>query len=165
MYFRRFVKVKEAKIFLLWLMLVPNVAFVWAQSGIVSSGYTSDNIGYAIGQPFYTTVVNDENSLSQGVIQGYEIMKLSTSLNNSRQDLNFTAKLYPNPTTDDLVLSVEEQGDYNVYLFDNSGKQINSFGLTDKKHRIPLRNYSAGVYYLSIFSKNNLINTFKIIKK
>ena len=135
---------------------------VHAQSGITSSGFSSDCVSYSIGLPFYTANTAEGITVSEGLIQIF-VLREKTDINNST--VKIEAKVYPNPATSYLTLSLSKEGSYKVLLYDNAGILLNEFNVNGIEYNIPMQSYSAGIYYLNVVSENKNIKTFKIVKK
>ena len=75
--------------------------------------------------------------------------------------------LFPNPATDYVNFNFTSIANYEILIFDFSGKQI--FRTVSKQAdqiRLPLKQYSPGVYLVMI--KNNekkLYNSYKLVKE
>ncbi|NQY30789.1 MAG: hypothetical protein HRT69_15125, partial [Flavobacteriaceae bacterium] len=99
-------------------MLVTN-----AQENTVSSGANATgaggNVSYTVGQAFYITSTDTAGSVSQGVQQPIEIQVL---LGVEEHEINLYAKVYPNPTTDMINLSIgnTDVSGLSYQLFDYS---------------------------------------------
>ena len=82
---------------------------------------------------------------------------------------NIVAELFPNPTTDELNIVVENapNGNIEMSIFDNNGKQItiqnidNQDNILNKK--VDMSNFPQGVYYLKL-TNPNWTNTWRVIK-
>lgn len=77
--------------------------------------------------------------------------------------------VYPNPTSDYIVLKIE---DYNIdnlfyHMYDINGSLIENNIITGSETKIVMNHLASALYYLSIMSgdNNEEIKTFKIIKK
>ena len=68
--------------------------------------------------------------------------------------------LHPNPTTDQIIISLEQEGDFNILVFDAEGKLILSERNTQV---ISMKGLSAGIYHI-IVEQNGLRWSRKIIK-
>lgn len=139
-----------------------------AQNGIVSSGgevtNSSGSVAYSIGQPFYSTITNGNVTVQEGLQQVFEI---SQTL--SIKDVNLKLELiaFPNPTTDVLNINTDVNNYKNLsYKFYNvSGQTINEGIMKSNKTSLATNNLDTGVYFLNILENNQLIKTFKILKK
>jgi hypothetical protein len=156
---------------ILGLMLI---SFVLVQGQSVhevvnSSGNTATlngsngNLSYSVGQVGYISFTGSNGSMSSGFQQRYEI-----SITTIPEAIKFSleATIYPNPTTDVLVLSLQQLDKiYNYQIMDFSGKQISTGKLNTPQTQLNFSKYSAGSYYIKIFLSNNqIIKTFKVIK-
>ena len=69
-------------------------------------------------------------------------------------DKQYGIQLYPNPTTNDVTISLEGIDKANVSIIDSQGKiLIQEFGVFDK-HNISLSNYHSGIYFLNIMTSD-----------
>jgi hypothetical protein len=154
------------------ILLIPFLfllATVWAQQTPVANGgiltTDQDTIIFAIGQSF-AVVTNDPATVSSGSIQPYQILVLPTGM----EDVtfrNFLLKVYPNPTTKDLVLQVDDisSGDLGYQLYDLNGKKLQHGIIRTTETTVPTTSLHPGEYLLVITHKSDKVKTFKIIKK
>ena len=75
----------------------------------------------------------------------------STGINdfNEQYDVNF----FPNPTTNDLVISLEGIEFIDILIVDINGKVLMQQSDIIDKDRINLSDYVSGLYFIKIFSK------------
>ena len=138
-----------------------------AQETFSSSGFSSNGnsglITYSVGQVAIDFSTGNNGSLYQGVQQPYEIF---STLGNGILNINLKLIAYPNPTTDQLVLSIENiQGKkYYYQLFNINGKTLLSNKCLENKTNINLNEFPSNTYLLSIIENNAVIKTFRIIK-
>jgi hypothetical protein len=139
-----------------------------AQNGTVSSGgdasASQGSVAYSIGQPFYTTNYGTNGSVAQGVQQPFEIQ---TVLGSELFSINLNMLVYPNPTTDVLNLSIEENelSGMSYQLVDFNGRVIKSSVISNQNTTISMTEYQMAIYVLNVNQNNKIIKTFKIIKK
>ncbi len=139
-----------------------------AQENSVSSGGnatgTSGKSSFSVGQIFYTTTQNANGSLSEGVQQAFEIETLS---NPEFESVQLNVRTYPNPTTDRLVLSIDEIDIANTSfeIHDIHGRLVMSKAINSSTNVIEMSSYASGTYILTMKMQNTPIKTFKIIKK
>ena len=138
-----------------------------AQETFLSSGFNSNGssgtITYSLGQVAIDFSTGNNGSLYQGIQQPYEIF---STLGNGILNINLKSIAYPNPTTDQLVLSIENiQGKkYYYQLFNIKGKTLLSNKCLENKTNINLNKFPSNTYLLSIIENNAVIKTFRIIK-
>ncbi|MDG1689208.1 MAG: T9SS type A sorting domain-containing protein [Flavobacteriales bacterium] len=138
-----------------------------AQETFSSSGFNSNGnsgiITYTVGQVAIDFNTGNNGSLIQGVQQPYEIF---STLGNDILYINLNLIAYPNPTTDKLVLSIENFKGKKFYyeLFNMEGKSLLFDKCIDNKTYINLNEFPSNTYLLSIVEKNTVIKTFRIIK-
>ena len=138
-----------------------------AQETFSSSGFSSNGnsglITYSVGQVAIDFSTGNNGSLYQGVQQPYEIF---STLGNDILNINLKLIAYPNPTTDQLVLSIENiQGKkYYYQLFNIKGKSLLYDKCVDNKTYINFNRFPSNTYLLSIVENKTVIKTFRIIK-
>jgi hypothetical protein len=136
-----------------------------AQEVISSQGNTYSNgtntVDYTIGETVIATVSNGTNDVTQGFHQ----TKLTvTSIEDL--DVNLNANIYPNPTSDKVVINMDNYENMRFMLFDASGKVIHEAIITSAITEINVSGYAFGNYLLSITDINNTkLKTYQIIKK
>ena len=141
---------------------------IQAQDTVVASGGNATGAGgsasYTIGQVFYTTNTGTTGTVAQGVQQAFEIFTLS---NPELTALTLSALLYPNPTTDKIMLSLKNSDltDLSYVLYDLNGKALSSALVQQAETPIAMQNMPSGVYILKVNQNATELKTFKIIKK
>ncbi len=149
------------------LLLGLGLTGLHAQEAIPAAGGNASGSGgsvsYSVGQVVYTTNTGTNGSVAQGVQQNYAI-SITTGLDAKGINLEYTA--YPNPTTDNLTLKVEnhENRDLSYLLYNMNGKLLESKKLTGNKTTITMENLVPAAYFLKIINYQKGIKTFKIIK-
>ncbi len=149
-------KQKTATIFLL---LLAGFGSLQAQQAVVSSGGdatgSGGSVSYSIGQVADTT--------SQGVQQPYEFATVGVQ---DHTAISLYCSVYPNPVSTYVILKIDLPDLLNLRyeLYDMSGRLLLSNTVTNTQTTIPMENLSAAVYMLKVTDKNNILETFKIIK-
>lgn len=147
--------------------LIFAITGIKAQQGFTAAGGVSSGSGgtatYSVGQIVYTTNTGVGGSVAQGVQQPYEI---SIVLDLEDHQISLNMKVYPNPTSDFLILNVGnfELSTLNFELFDVSGKLFESKKITSITETISMENLPSSTYFLKVTSNNEEVKTFKIIK-
>ena len=157
---------KNKKIKLSVLLLSIGIT-AQAQQATTATGSDATGSGgtasYTIGQVAYTTSSGNNGSVSAGVQQAYTITATT-----GVDETNFKLKVsvYPNPTTDLLVLNINElKEDYSYQVRDLSGKLLTNGQLASKQTQLDFSSYAAGSYYVNIITnQNKIVKTFQIIK-
>jgi opacity protein-like surface antigen len=139
-----------------------------AQQSINAAGGNAQGSGgsvsYTIGQIDYTCYEGFGGTVNQGVQQLNEISEyLAVNL----PEIKLEMVVYPNPTADLVNLKIEnyETGFLSYALFDMQGRQIATNTITQNETQIQMKHLASAIYLLSVFDKNKLLKTFKIIKK
>src|SRR5690625_128811 len=79
-------------------------------------------------------------------------------------EMEITFDLYPNPTND-LVFISGLEGEESISLFNISGKLLHSFTTDNTEVSIDMTQFSSGVYFLNIKTKDQIQTTKKVIKQ
>ena len=74
--------------------------------------------------------------------------------------------LFPNPVTELLYLSFEQEGNYQIYLTDINGKQVlPREAIHTQNHTLDLSDMAAAVYFLTVINDDTKeYKSFKILK-
>lgn len=129
--------------------------------GNASSG--SGSVSYSIGQVVYTTNTSASGTLTQGVQQPFEIITLGAD---DVPQIQLTAMVYPNPTVQNLTLSILEFDltEVEYSLFDMQGKIISNGKVTQTETEIEMSLLASANYFLRVSKAGTELKTFKIIK-
>jgi len=86
----------------------------------------------------------------------------STQIGNTE----FGFMLYPNPSTEEIVLKAENQIDYSLEyaIYDTYGKIIRHGAIINEETCIEINRFAAGVYFIKIISPQGESKTMKFIK-
>lgn len=136
-----------------------------SQSVITSSSNRIKNskgeIDYTIGQLVYQSFNSSSVSVSQGIHNPIKIKPQGLSNNNSKLDL----VIYPNPTRSLISIKCNLPSEFMYEIHDLNGRKI-THGFFMTKTDINLETLSSGVYFLKVYSQENLSqNIFQIIKE
>lgn len=122
---------------------------------------TGGSVSYTVGEIAVQTTETANVSSFEGVQQAYEIYKVGVT----ELALGSSIDVYPNPTNDRLTLKTKNLNKNLSYeLYDSQGKQIHKCASFSDGHTLSMTEFVNAVYYLKIFSDNQPIQTFKIIK-
>ena len=138
-----------------------------AQSSINSTGAEATGQGgslsYSVGQVVYSSSSSSAGAVSAGVQQAYEV---SVATQVSETNLNIDASVYPNPTTDFLMLNVPEIEENYIYqVTDINGKQLNTGPINNIQTSLDFSSYVVGTYFIKLSGQaNSNIKTFQVIK-
>ena len=160
----RIINSSYKKIIYLIIIILVNSLSLLAQNGTVASaGKASGNGGYvtySIGQVNYISVSGNNGKVAQGLQQSYEIMTIQDGAKTS------TITLYPNPTTDYIVLNIQNTDlkSMSYSLFDAPGRVIKNEKLFEAQTEISMLSLANGTYFIKVMATADDIKTFKIIK-
>lgn len=154
------------KEFVFTLLMVTSFTFANAQEVISASGQTNKAGNIELSWTLGETVIETHTVGEYILTQGFHQTKLIVTAIDNVSVPNLTVKVYPNPTTDFLVVQISETANQPVLaLFDASGKLLRQSFVDRSETRIDMRNYSAGSYFLKLNKQNGQpIQQFKIVK-
>ena len=151
-------------------LLILSFAFcatiqIQAQNNTVSAGADAEgsngSISYSIGQVIYTSATGINGSINQGVQQPYDY-DVITGIEHTEIDLS----LYPNPTLGQVNLTIVDSRtqEYSMSLFDATGRLLLQTSKLNELNSFSMESYAAGAYTLSVFKKEELVKSFRIIR-
>ncbi|MBN2892154.1 MAG: T9SS type A sorting domain-containing protein [Bacteroidales bacterium] len=155
------------KFILNFVLIICFPAMIFSQQSLNTAGVdyqsSSGSVSIAVGQVFYSTNNSIDGTVSEGILQPYEIFVV-TSIENQKMSLD--CSVYPNPTTDLLILSFDNEDflNHKAYLYNATGNIINIIDVKQNQSFISLENQPSGIYFLKITQNSNEVKTFKIIK-
>ncbi|NCQ10831.1 MAG: T9SS type A sorting domain-containing protein [Bacteroidetes bacterium] len=141
---------------------------IQAQDAILTSGGDASGSGgsfsYSVGQIVYTTIIDSNGSMAQGVQQPFEISAVLGV--DDLLGINLSLVAYPNPTTDFLNLTIANLNYKNLsyQLFDINGRLLAQKKLENNSNEITMKQFPSALYFLKIFNNQKLVKLFKIIK-
>ncbi len=154
-----------------FILLITNVLSfsMFGQSTVVPAGGTASGSGgsvtYTVGQIANQKVDGNGLYIIEGVQQPYEIQVVGVD---NYPGINLSAKVYPNPTIDKVVLSISNfeipSSGLFLQLFDINGKQLKMMVIKEEQTEIDLSDFAAATYQLRVINGKNVIKTFKVIK-
>jgi hypothetical protein len=154
------------KILILILFIITS-NFAQAQESVNSIGGvdvgTGGTVSFSVGQMVYTTDSKGSGAVVQGIQRPYRI----TTTDIKKLDNSFSFKAYPNPSSDDLFLEMNEYRNekLNYQLFDMQGKLLMTNPIEIPKTQINMRALAVGTYLIQIYTANNQpVQTIQIIK-
>ncbi len=146
-------------------LLGLNLTGLQAQESVTVSGGdisgSGGSVSYSVGQTVYQTHSGVTGSEVQGVQQPYEISTV-TSIEKVKL-INLSAKIYPNPTSDYLILLIEDIDISNLSyeLTDMSGKLLQSKIIIDKETQINTMDFVPATYFLKVKEKSQGLKRLK----
>lgn len=85
-------------------------------------------------------------------------------INENQKKTNW--KLYPNPSSEYTILSIEDlpNEEFSLYIYDVYGRMVKEINnIVDKEIRINNTHLQSGIYFFNIQTKNNIIANGKMI--
>ena len=140
----------------------------YSQQNTVTTGSEASSIdgsiSYSIGQIDYIASSSASTFINQGVQQPFEIVTLS---GNEIKDIQISAQVYPNPSVNHLIISLQNYNYENLSyrLFDIRGREISEGKIANSETIVNMQPYASATYILKLVDNNKEIKTFKILKK
>ena len=156
-------KTIKLSLLLLSIGLTANGQEAVTSSGGDATG-SDGSVAYSVGQTVYSSYSNNSANVNEGVQQAFEIFTLGLE----DQELNSQLSVFPNPTTENISLQIDNYEDQKmIYRLHNmQGKLLNTGKVNAQKTQIKTEKLQAGVYFIHIVSQEKQIKqSFKIIKK
>ncbi|GAB5417981.1 MAG: hypothetical protein Crog4KO_14340 [Crocinitomicaceae bacterium] len=137
---------------------------LYAQQNTVSTGGnatgTNGSVSFTVGQIDYSNAAGSNGSSNEGVQQPFEFFDPEASL----QELDWNAQLFPNPTNDQVILSIEAVPENTHYqLVDSQGKIVTEGAVSATETLIDMRQLAPAVYHLQL-TQNSTTTSIQIIK-
>lgn len=136
-----------------------------AQENILVSGKNNESssgkVTYSVGLIHYKEASGTGGSSSVGNQIPFEILE---TLSLDEENL-VSIKLFPNPTSEAIYLSLKQEEQFNYKLSDISGREILNGNTSGIQTKINLNNLKSSIYILNIYKDNKLYESYKIIKK
>lgn len=157
---------KSALVLLIFTILIlPTIAQECVNTAGGDASGSGGSVSYSIGQIAYTTNTGTTASVAQGVQQAFEISTVNEI--KKTEDIKLLISAFPNPITDYLILEVADfsLSPLSFYLYNIEGKLLQSDIITDSETKIDMRKLIPATYFVKVIDRNNVIKTFKIIKK
>lgn len=148
------------------LVLLLSMSYILtAQEVIATSGDYLESgdmsIQFTIGELATETLNNDEVTITQGFNQPTFTI---TSIEDNPL-VNIDIEVFPNPVAEILSLKIDKPyDDIRWVLFDIDGKQIKK-GELENGNQIEFQEFSQGTYILTVMKEDNMIESFRVIKK
>jgi hypothetical protein len=155
------------------LTFIFFLSTVSAQESINATGGNASGSGgsvsYSIGQVFYQTHTGTNGTVTQGVQQAY-IISNETGFDDIH-GINLSVSAYPNPTSDYLTLSIDDDvktmhalSQSHYQLYDMNGKLLQTKELTGTETQIDMSSYVPSTYFVRVVAGHQSVKEFKIIK-
>lgn len=129
---------------------------------------TSSSISYTVGQMAImtdyervTAVENTSANVREGVQQTYSVEELKIE---GAEPFSFDIKVYPNPTTDNITVRLEQSvAGMRYELYGANGQLLQKENIGSDEQAIDMGEYAAGAYLLRIMG-DTASQSYRIIK-
>jgi len=123
-----------------------------------SGAVSNNNLIYSVGEVFVN--LTNQNDASSGLIGAISRIEF-TSLSINEIEFNQNLKFYPNPTSNSVILDIENEIIKNIYIYDLNGKLVHN--QKNINNQLDLSSLQTGTYIINTDNQN--IKSFKIIKR
>jgi hypothetical protein len=148
-------------------LLLFSITNLLAQQGTNASGGEASGSGgsasFTIGQTDYISATGSGGKINQGIQQPYEIL-VTTGIDEKGIDL--TTSVYPNPTTDFVLLKLEncKSANFTFQLYNIQGKIILNKKVESNETTISMADLADAIYFIKVLNNDKEVKIFKIIK-
>lgn len=139
----------------------------YSQQNTVASGGDASGAGgtvsYTIGQIDYEALSSASGTVTQGVQQPFEIFAVGLD----ELGYSISASLYPNPTVNSVILTVDAWDTYSDAAFqltDEQGRIVRQGEVKAEETTIQVSDLANACYYLNIAVSDRVVKSFKLIK-
>lgn len=136
-----------------------------AQESINSAGAEATGSGgtvnFSIGQVMYAAQTSSSGSVTVGAQQPFVISVVSGFDN---ANIQVSAIAYPNPTSNELKLKVNNLENFVYQLLDVRGNIVYAQSVSQNSITIEMKELPPAIYILKVISLSSVVKTFKIIK-
>ncbi|MEL6192502.1 MAG: T9SS type A sorting domain-containing protein [Bacteroidota bacterium] len=155
-------------LFLLFTHVVFQGLSQEASSQILSAGGNTYQSGdLALSATVGETIIGTGEQKDLVLYQGFQQTFQTTVTSLSNEPLQLEVKAYPNPTTDRLTVTIDQQDTHKlkVILLDVNGRETALKKSISQEFTLDLSPYAAGFYLLQIIDESqSILHTLKIQK-
>lgn len=144
------------------LFLTVFLSYSFGQQNTVPTGGDASGTGgsasFSVGQVDYVNSSGSNGNTNEGVQQPYEFFQ-EVGL----EEHNFVSSVFPNPTTDIILIDFNYMAPRSISVFDAGGKLVESLNSDMDQIELDMSKYAKGSYAIKI-NEQQTLNTIKIIK-
>jgi hypothetical protein len=149
------------------ILIGLNISSGFSQQAQTASGGDASggggSVAYSIGQIACKTYTSTNGNVNQGVQQAYEIYSVGIK----ETELNYSMALFPNPTSENLILQISDYTKANLqyFVYDLQGKLLNNGEIKTSETLININSLPTATYFINVVNQENKkAQSFKIIK-
>jgi hypothetical protein len=150
---------------LLTLLFMGALTACFAQSNVLSSGKKAEastgKVTYSVGLVHYKEASGAGGSSNAGAQIPIEVLE-TLSLDSNHL---ISVSVFPNPTSETLNVTLKNEDTLTYVFTDISGKRVQSGYIKNRNTQLNISNFENAIYVLSFYKNNNLLESYKIIKK
>ena len=132
---------------------------------VIASGgeyYSNGNakLSVTIGEPVTETFTSGSNDLTQG----FQQTKITvTEIEETIEDN--TVRIFPNPSSDFITVSLEKIENTSLSLYDSQGKLVMKNPLLSNSSVISIQSLARGTYFILLTEEGKKISKFELVKQ
>lgn len=155
----------RSRLFLPLVMVLNLTLAASAQSLVSTSGntasHTNVSMSWSIGEP----IVGSGNTAAYSFIAGFH-QPLPLTITAVINDPERSFRVFPNPARDRVIIQRPVPGDYELIIYDITGKSIekSTWLPQETEKEIATMEWAAGVYVIKVFEKGKAVNETRLLK-
>lgn len=125
-----------------------NYSLLLIKDGVTNKSFKADTISVK-----NTDIVNVPCLIRGGFVG---VISPDSSINSVKTviEKSTLVNIYPNPASEKVIVEVLDNSGQKADLFDNNGRKITTYNITDNKAVVNVAGLSCGCYYISVHLKN-----------
>lgn len=135
----------------------PNCSFEWYLDGVLLAGETGNTLTCSL-EGVYTLVVTNEFGCEQSASHTY------VYLGDTGYDYP-QAVIYPNPSAGDVLIRFAAAADYQVRIFDESGRVVEDYRISGNSLVISAGILTPGVYMVQVSQEAEKTSFYRIVRQ
>lgn len=129
---------------------------------------TLDNFGFAVGidgdEVLVGSITEDEDENDNNPLPDAGAAYFFKTLSNSLTDFESkNIRIYPNPVTDKLNVTLPNNGTYRLRIIDIHGREIINRKLSNENNEVEVQNLVKGLYFIELLSEKGFLKTSQLL--
>ena len=160
-------KNKSTRLIAVFLLTI-GLSCLYAQQAVLtaSGNITGSNgsVTYSVGQVAFLTNTGTTGIITEGVQQPFEILIMEGI---EEKGITLECSVFPNPAGDFVKLKTDRHEIRNLSfrLYTLTGVLLQNNLIAGSELSIPMDGLVPGTYFLTVIENDNVLKSFKIIKK
>lgn len=95
----------------------------------------------------------------------YLAFAVGSSFVSNVNSTEYALQLFPNPATQSITVSMPDNKQHDIQIYNQTGQRIAAFSTTNNKQTVDISTWASGNYYLSVIENNDLKKTIVFTKE